>query len=156
MERTLREVEDALKNMALNSDQVHGERSGSERKGETSATCAPLGIQKPLLDPPVRRRRGRPSDKHASNEIYYETQMYQARSVTGHSLHPYNVNPTYGFQPPFLNQGYFMPTDQQSLHGMRNHIPYYFSNGMHQLEPRQLHGSSTTDLNNLFQVITYA
>ncbi|KAF9589983.1 hypothetical protein IFM89_029720 [Coptis chinensis] len=143
MERTLREVEDALKNMALNSDQVHGERSGSERKGETSATCTPFGIQKSLLDPPVRRGRGRPSrkriesgadkgpvrknndnpnkpttlqqkpdkrarkqatDKHASNKIDYETQMYQAKSVTGHSLHPYNVNPTYEFQPLFLNR----------------------------------------------------
>ncbi|KAF9606502.1 hypothetical protein IFM89_025777 [Coptis chinensis] len=64
------------------------------------------------------RTRVQATDKHVSNEIDYETQMYQARSVTGHShsLHPYNVNPTYGFQPPFLNQGYFMPRDQQSLH----------------------------------------
>ncbi|KAF9600418.1 hypothetical protein IFM89_009333, partial [Coptis chinensis] len=65
---------------------------------------------------PDKRARVQATDKHASNEIDYETQMSQARSVTGHSLHPYNVNPTYGFQPPFLNQGYFMPTDQQSLH----------------------------------------
>ncbi|KAF9589136.1 hypothetical protein IFM89_019186, partial [Coptis chinensis] len=65
---------------------------------------------------PDKRARVQATDKHASNEIDYETQMYQARSVMDHSLHPYNVNPTYGFQPPFLNEGYFMPTDQQSLH----------------------------------------
>ncbi|PIA54858.1 LOW QUALITY PROTEIN: hypothetical protein AQUCO_00901034v1 [Aquilegia coerulea] len=57
--RTLRDVEIALKSLSLDSNLVQSENVENDRNGETSVAHVQLNTQKPLLDPPIKKHKGR-------------------------------------------------------------------------------------------------
>ncbi|KAF5177601.1 hypothetical protein FRX31_032812 [Thalictrum thalictroides] len=152
--RTLRDVEIALKSLSLDSNMVQSEKVGTDQNGETSASHVYLNTQKPLLDTPIKKHKGRDpgrklpwfekggkKKKNVSKKASRGGRKKQGTTNSDISSNERNIQTENISQVPngfigqpsayiydqqlLLNQDHFADRFHHHLNGNRGYQPYY-------------------------------